>query len=56
MEFDKRIERTKREYKQSLIEGTGENMDVPYYAFVITTIADYETKLKHIINDIFTNW
>lgn len=56
VEFDKKIEGTRREYKQSLIEGTGKNMDVPYYAFVISTIADYETKLKYIINDIFINW
>lgn len=56
VKFDKKIEGTRREYKQSLIEGTGENMDAPYYVFVISAIEDYEIKLKYIIDDIFANW
>lgn len=52
--LDKRIEGTKEEYKQSIIEG--DYMDAPYYAFVIKSINDYEMKLKYMITDIFKNW
>ena len=43
-------------YKQSILEGTGGNMDVPYYAFVIKSIDDYEMKLAYILTDVFKNW
>ncbi len=56
VEFEKKIEGTRAKYKQSIIEGSDKNMDVPYYAFAISSINDYEMKLKYIINDIFANW
>lgn len=31
-------------------------MDVPYYAFVIKSIDDYEMKLAYILTDVFKNW
>lgn len=54
--FDKKMDGRKEKYKQSIIEGSGENLDVPYYAFAISSIEDYEKKLRYVINDIFTNW
>ena len=55
-DFDKRIEGSREKYKQSILEGTGGNMDVPYYAFVIKSIDDYEMKLAYILTDVFKNW
>ena len=56
VDFDKRIEGSREKYKQSILEGTGGNMDVPYYAFVIKSIDDYEMKLAYILTDVFKNW
>ena len=32
------------------------NLDVPYYAFVIKSIEDYEMKLGYVLTDVFKNW
>lgn len=56
IEFDKKIEGTREKYKQSILEGTDGNLDVPYYAFVIKSIEDYEMKFGYILTDVFRNW
>lgn len=52
--FDKKIDGTNAEYKQSIIEG--DHADAPYYAFVVKSISDYERKFKYMMTDIFKDW
>lgn len=54
--FDKKIEGTGKKYKQSILEGADDVLDVPYYAFAIESIEDYEKKLGYVITDVFKNW
>lgn len=56
VDFDKKIEGTREKYKQSILEGIDGNLDVPYYAFVIKSIEDYEMKLGYVLTDVFKNW
>ena len=56
IDFDKQIEGTKEKYKRSVLEGEDDNLDVPYYAFIIKSISDYEMKLGHVLTDVFENW
>ncbi len=56
VDFDKKIEGTRDKYKQAILEGTEGNLDVPYYAFVIKSIEDYEKKLGYVLTDVFKNW
>ncbi len=56
VKFDKKIEGTREKYKQSILEGTGSNMDVLYYAFIIKSCEDFTKKFAYILNDIFKNW
>ena len=56
VEFDKKIEGTREKYKQSILEGIDGNLDVPYYAFVIKSIKDYEIKLDYVLTDVLKNW
>ena len=54
--FDKRIDGTNEKYRQSILEGEDENVDVPYYAFAIKSIEDYKMKLGYVVSDVFKNW
>ncbi len=56
VEFDKKIEGAREKYKQSILEGIDGNLDVPYYAFVIKSIKDYEIKLDYVLTDVLKNW
>jgi hypothetical protein len=56
VDFDKKIEGTSEKYKQSILEGIDGNLDIPYYAFVIKSIENYEMKLSYVLSDVFKNW
>lgn len=56
VDFDKKIEGTRDKYKHAILEGAKGNLDVPYYAFVIKSIEDYERKLGYVLTDVFKNW
>lgn len=56
VEFDKKIKETKKTYKQDILEGKNDCLDVPYYAFIIESIEDYKVKFEYILDDIFENW
>ena len=56
VEFDKKIKETKKTYKQDIMEGKNDCLDVPYYAFIIESIEDYKVKFEYILDDIFENW
>ena len=54
--FEKNFQGTQLKYKQGIIGGSDGILDVPFYAFDISSIEDYEKKLKYVIKDIFKNW
>lgn len=56
--FDKRIENSSARYKEGKIEAPENDkiLDVPYYAFSISSIEDYEMKINYIISNIFKEW
>lgn len=58
VDFNKKIDNTKEEYKQSIIQLQDDPQvpDVPYYAFSISSIENLEMKMQHILNDIFKEW
>lgn len=58
VEFDKKIDGTGEKYKQSIIEMPENDgiMDSPYYAFSISSIENFEVKMKYVIKDIFEEW
>lgn len=54
--FEKNFQGTQLKYKQGIIGGSDGILDVPFYTFDISSIEDYEKKLKYVIKDIFKNW
>lgn len=56
VDFDKSIAGNAA-YKQSIINSNdNKKADVPYYAFSMTSIADFKNKFCYIIKDILKNW
>lgn len=56
VDFDKHID-DNTTYKQSIINSNdSKKADAPYYAFSMTSIADFENKFCYIIKDILKNW
>lgn len=56
VDFDKVFEGTNLKYKQSYVASTDGLIEVPYFAFTITSKEDYEEKIKRLIKEIFDTW
>lgn len=56
VEFDKPFNGTREKYKQGIINAESDSYDVPFYAFTIKSIDDYQKKMLYIIEEIFRNW
>lgn len=56
VELDKKMDGTRKMYKQDILESENSYSDVPYYAFTIESVEDYKFKFQYILDDIFKNW
>lgn len=56
VEFNIPFNGTKEKYKQGIINAKSDDYDVPFYAFTIKSIDDYQKKILCIVDEIFKNW
>lgn len=54
MKYDIKIDGMDACYKRGIING--KDGDVPYYAFYISSIGNFENIMEHIVCDVFENW